>query len=1152
MTAEPPSAFCASCVFDHIANRVESIEVWGDDAVIVGTADGTLQKYVVRAVSGSGAPASSQPQFTVECDDSAVHLHKGRAVVKLAALERLGVLVVLTADGPVTVHDLSRGFALRTVLAKTKGCTSFIVSGADECSSSSSVSSSSSGSSTEVILCAAVKKKVVLYRWDGQRAGTFVELRELALLDVARTMAWADASVLVGMRREYALVNAVTGAATSLFPMGRTGASPFAARSAEDGLLVLRDNVTVFLNLDGSAAREHGVVWTEPPLCFVCAAPFLVALLPRMSVEVRMLAAAAANFAQMIPIRGARAIACKPSASGAGGPVCYVATPTALFRLVQTPLPRLVDRLVAGREFAVALTLCDSLPRDDPASAAKVRAVRLSYAYALFAQAQFRQSLDLFCDLSVDPLMVVALYPQLLPPGFKLFQKGKQEQEDEQVQPPDTRDLMMGPTKVPAYKALLGYLLQTRGDVCTEECLAESAASAVRECETDYRGCAGAPGAASTVPPATVFDTALLKVCVALGDDKQISALCNAPSCCHAGEAAATLGAAGRYTDLVQLYCAKGLHARALELLAAPAGPLADPALVVKYLRRLGRAHKDLVFAHAQRLLRADGALALTVFTENAHVNTPDELPRAEVLALLKACAPRQVVPYLEFLVTEGRETRTAFHDELAFQYLDTLRALYAAAGGFPTKRPFPEPGAEPGEIGACRRALLHFLETSDHYRPEALLTGMRIPVAGLFEERAVVLSKIGSHDKALAIYALDLGSSARAEAYCRAHYAEDREGARDVYLTLLQVYLRPPPAVPGAPPRPTEPLLAPALRLLSEHYQHINITEALGLLPTATPLAALMPFFERVLAESARQRRDGQIVRALLRSEALRVREEHIAACAPYVYVDDATLCARCHRPLRTSAFVRYPDSGQIVHMMCHQKAEAAGGGAGSAGLGTGVGSGSNTFGSFHADYTAASSPSPAPAYTPSPSYSPSFAPRGRASDTPAPAAAAATPAAAPTIVEDYTASASASPAPPAPEEVPFPGVAACTSGQRTAPAASSPSPSLARRAAAVPVPHAVPAPAAASPQAVSATNPFYDPEPVPAPQPVPQSMPQSVPQQTHRRPAMVSTNPFADDFDDAPAAPQPSAVRPTNPFDDDYDTGASSTSLPPTNPFA
>lgn len=1180
MTAEPPSAFCASCVFDHVAGKVECVEAWGDDAVIVGTAEGTIQKYVVRPAPASGP--QQQQQFTAECDDSATLPHKNRAVVKLAALERLGVLVVLAADGPVTVHDLSRGFALRTVLTKTKGCTAFVVSDPDNCAGPArSSGSGSSSSSSDVVLCAAVKKKVVLYRWDGVRAGSFVELRELGLLDVARTMAWADASVLVGMRREYALVNAVSGAATSLFPMGRTGASPFALRSADDGLLVVRDNVTVFLNLDGSAAREHGVVWTEPPLCFVCAAPFLVALLPKMSVEVRMLAAAAANFAQMIPIRGARAITCKPRADGRGGHVCYIATPTALYRLVQTPLPLLIDRLVAGREFAVALTLCDSLPRDDPASTAKVRAVRLSYAYAMFAQAQFRQSLDLFCELHTDPLAVVALYPQLLPPGFKVppsssqqsQQQQEQQQQEQQPQPPDTRDLMMGPTKVPAYKALLAYLLQTRGDVCTGACLASSAAAAPQECDADYRSCAGAAAAAA----ATVFDTALLKVCVALGDDKQISALCNAPNCCHAGEAAATLAGAGRYTDLVQFYCAKGLHARALELLAAPAGPLADAALVVKYLRRLGRPHKDLVFAHAQRLFRADAALALTVFTENANVNTPDELPRGEVLAFLKAAAPHSVIPYLEFLVADGHETRTEFHDELAFQYLETLRTLYAAAGGYPSTRPYPEPGAEPGAIGAYRRALLHFLETSDHYRPEALLTGMKIPVAGLFEERAVVLSKIGSHDKALAIYALDIGSSAKAEEYCRTHFCEDREDCKDVYLSLLQVYLRPPPAVAGAPPRPTEPMLGPALRLLSEHYQHINITEALGLLPTTTQLSALMPFFERVLSESARQRRDGQIVRALLRSESLRVHEEHIAAAAPYVYVDDSTLCARCHRPLRTSAFVRYPDTGQIVHMMCHQKAEAAGGATTG---GSSIGS-ATAFGAFHADYAA---PSPAPAYTPSfsPSFSPPFSQQqqqqqrhtdsttgtsGTSSNTGVGTAAA-------TIVEDYTASASASPVPAAraeEEEVPsFPGVAACTR-----PAASStPSPALSRRAApapaAAPVPRPVPAPGAASPQAVSATNPFYDPEPAPAPVSVP--APVSQPQQ-HQRPALVSTNPFADDFADEPASARPTnpfadepapvrptnpfdddpaPVRPTNPFDDDYADAPGSTALPPTNPFA
>jgi len=119
--------------------------------------------------------------------------------------------------------------------------------------------------------------------------------------------------------------------------------------------------------------------------------------------------------------------------------------------------------------------------------------------------------------------------------------------------------------------------------------------------------------------------------------------------------------------------------------------------------------------------------------------------------------------------------------------------------------------------------------------------------------------------------------------------------------------------------------MIEPALKLLSEHYHHINIKEALNLLPDETKLSALMPFFTRIFSESACQRRDGLLIRYLLRSESQRVHEDHIAACSPYVYIDENTLCSKCHRPLRTSAFVRYPDSGQIVHLMCHQKTESA-----------------------------------------------------------------------------------------------------------------------------------------------------------------------------------------------------------------------------------
>jgi len=291
-------------------------------------------------------------------------------------------------------------------------------------------------------------------------------------------------------------------------------------------------------------------------------------------------------------------------------------------------------------------------------------------------------------------------------------------------------------------------------------------------------------------------------------------------------------------------------------------------------------------------------------------------------LEFIKNTCPKKVIPYLEFLVSQG-ETGTLFHDELASQYIDSINLMYDSFGGLPTKKPYPEPGAEPGDIGRYRKAFLHFLETSNYYRPQALMTGNKIPNNCLFEERAAILSKLGAHDAVLAIYALDLENSAKAEEYCTKHMNDDE--TKDPFFTLLQVYLKPPQAAPGAPPRPTEPMMGPALKLLSEHYKHMSIKDALNLLPESTNLSALMPFFTRVLTEGARQRRDGQLVAALLKSEHQRVNEDHIAACSPFVYIDENTVCAKCHRPLRTSAFVRYPEKGEIFHLMCHQKAESA-----------------------------------------------------------------------------------------------------------------------------------------------------------------------------------------------------------------------------------
>lgn len=86
---------------------------------------------------------------------------------------------------------------------------------------------------------------------------------------------------------------------------------------------------------------------------------------------------------------------------------------------------------------------------------------------------------------------------------------------------------------------------------------------------------------------------------------------------------------------------------------------------------------------------------------------------------------------------------------------------------------------------------------------------------ADLFEERAILLSRINQHEGALAIYAHDLRDFRMAEEYCEKHYNDSTEENSHIYLSLLRTYLQPPDG--------TQPLLGPALALLNKHFARID-----------------------------------------------------------------------------------------------------------------------------------------------------------------------------------------------------------------------------------------------------------------------------------------------------------------------------------------
>lgn len=218
--------------------------------------------------------------------------------------------------------------------------------------------------------------------------------------------------------------------------------------------------------------------------------------------------------------------------------------------------------------------------------------------------------------------------------------------------------------------------------------------------------------------------------------------------------------------------------------------------------------------------------------------------------------------------------------------------------------------GTEMGTLGPNRLKLFEFLDrTPFYYTPQKMITKF-LSLDALWEERAVLLGRIGRHEPALEIYAQRIGDQKMAEEYCRKHYDREKEGARDVYLILLILYLKPTEAGVKAN-------MDSALYILEKYYDRIDTSKALDLLPNTVKVARVHAFITAVITEKCRRRREGQVLMNLLKAERLQVSQELLHIKARRSVIDDERLCFICRKPLRNSAFARYPND-IVMHLGC------------------------------------------------------------------------------------------------------------------------------------------------------------------------------------------------------------------------------------------
>lgn len=855
-------------ILEKLPLQIDCLAAW-EDWLLVGTKPGHLLLYRIKKDAGTN-------RFEVTLEKSNKNFSK--KIQQLFVVSQFKILVSLLENN-IHVHDLLT-FQQITVVSKAKGATLF----------SCDLQQTSSGEA-KLRMCVAVRKKLQLYYWKDRE---FHELQgDFAAPDIPKSMAWCEGSICVGFKRDYYLIRMDgRGSIKELFPTGKQ-LEPLVAPLADGKVAVGQDDLTVVLNEEGVCTQKCALNWTDIPIAMEHQPPYIIAVLPRY-VEIRTFEPRL--LVQSVELQRPRFI------TSAGPNIVYVASNHFVWRLVPVSMATQIRQLLQDKQFELALQLAMK-DETDADKKQQIHHIQNLYAFNLFCQKRFDDSMQVFAKLGTDPTHVIGLYPDLLPSDYR-----------KQLHYPNPLPTLSGAELEKAHLALIDYLTQKRSHLVKQLNDSDPSVSApLME---------GTPTIKSRKKLLQIIDTTLLK-CYLHTNVALVSPLLRLENNhCHIEESEYVLKKAHKYSELIILYEKKGLHQKALQVLLDQStkanSPLKGHERTVQYLQRLGLENLGIIFEFSPWVLKVCPEDGLKIFTED--LTEVETLPRDKVLTFLKEGFKELAIPYLEHILQDWEETGPEFHNVLIQLYLERVQGLMKQyLNSLPEGVPAVAAGKEEGDLGEYRNKLLCFLETSISYEPAKLISDF--PFDGLLEERALLLGRMGKHEQALFIYVHILKDTHMAEEYCHRHYDQLTDGNKDVYLSLLRMYLSPPDLHCLGPItmdlcEPQANLQA-ALQVLELHHSKLSTTKAINLLPANTQIREIRVFLESVLEDTAQRKRFDQVLKSLLQAEFLRVQEERIFHQQVKCVITEEKTCRVCKKKIGNSAFARYPN-GVVVHYFC------------------------------------------------------------------------------------------------------------------------------------------------------------------------------------------------------------------------------------------
>ena len=907
-------------------------------------------------------------------------------VEQLAVVKEANILVSLS-NSQVHIHDL-QSYELQETLVKAKGASTFSVT-------SNVVKDESTGVPSIVSrLVVAVKRRLILWSWHDSELAP--ETSEITLVNTIRALKWVTGTRLIaGLNSSYVLVDVETSAVTDIIGpgsiggapgqdggrfsgagvasmgyLGMTSPPPLATQLGKGEMLLAKDINTLFIDTNGDSLGRRQIPWSVAPEAVGYSYPYLLALqATKGTLEVRN--PETLSLLQTISLPSAHQLHVpQPNVSLAHAGKCFlVLSDRCIWRMKALDYDAQIDTLVERGRLDEALSLLgmleDALLGDKEG---RVRDIKIIKAQQLFDQKRYRDSIDLFAEVSAPPERVIRMYPPFiagdaspLSPLHKNnlkedhFDEGTDGASDIKTSPEETtssnpssessgKDPNDGSERPGGEKSLEGKDLKT----ATEELrgFLVSARTKFKKIldpdgnvkvdilenmpQREVREIASLIGESTLnaldnqeqlLQTAKLVDTTLFRAYMFVSPSFA-GPLFRIDNFCDPDVVNERLIEAHRYNDLVDFFYGKKLHRPALELLKKfgeadeedeDAPQLHGPQRTVAYLQNLPPEMIDLILQFAEWPLRKDPELGMEVFmadSENA-----ETLHRPRVLEFLQSIDQQLARMYLEHIIQELNEDTPDFHQKLINIYIERLKS-----GDFPNDN----------DQAVWKEKTLDFLKTSKHYQSYAYKVLQKLPKENpnFFEARAIVLSKMGQHRQALDIYVFQLKDADKAEEYCnqiyltetatapastphgRATDIDPNDAPPSIYHTLLSLYLTPPP--------PHKPQWAPALNILAKHGARMPASSTLNLIPEILPIKELESYFRGRIRTANTLVNEGRIV-AGMRSTLAFSEEAKLrlgdgvrggnGGRSRRVVITEDRVCGVCHKRFGGSAIKVMPE---------------------------------------------------------------------------------------------------------------------------------------------------------------------------------------------------------------------------------------------------